>query len=391
MRSACSLNTITRLLLSVIFALISSFHSLQSSPPSGTGNTHADVKGTQLKTLQTVFKRLQAGEIDKVEGHFTFQIATGGNKVVTAKQWKERLSKSFLWIDFCCIPQMSIALTEELLGFGSSERGEIEGGNSCGGDGLGSGSLLLVKAAVRQELGTAGIDASFKTSFRRVQRETANHDGGGPVTKGGEDESTLTATSGGKDATTDHRHITSDTEGWKKVNKIMLDKAVQSIPAYIERSSLIVVLVPPCKHADRDDEICDEGSWRGRGWCRVEYLGAALVRSDISVMIVEGALATPAFVFPMDGLQLPPGHGTYTCCSRKCRTTFSPHPCLNKFPLDPIPSVFSTRCFLFYILTLTCSLSLRHSNINAQETTISGTAPTRLLAICTRWRRCCRP
>jgi hypothetical protein len=33
-----------------------------------TGHTHADVSGRQLKTLQTVFKRLQNGEIDRVEG-----------------------------------------------------------------------------------------------------------------------------------------------------------------------------------------------------------------------------------------------------------------------------------------------------------------------------------
>ena len=112
--------------------------------------------------------------------------------------------------------------------------------------------------------------------------------------------------------TTDHRHVSPDTEAWKKINKIMLAKAVQSIPAYIERSSLVVVLVPPCKHADRDEEICDQSSWRGRGWCRVEYLGAALVRSEVSVMLVEDAITTPAFVFPFDGLQLPPGHGTYT-------------------------------------------------------------------------------
>ena len=216
---------------------------------------------------------------------------------------------------------MSIPLTEELLGVGSRSCRTVSG-------------------------------EAFITSFRDVRQETVRQET--PVMKGG-DKLTCTSTdvpnlpayvlvladndgrmsedglnddceTEGGDchsvkttpaATTDHRHVSSDTEEWKKVNKIMLGKAVQSIPAYIERSSLIVALVPLCKHADREDEICDQSSWRGRGWCRVEYMGAALVRSDVSVMIVKGALATPAFVWPVDGLQLPPGHGTYTCCSRK--------------------------------------------------------------------------
>ena len=62
--------------------------------------------------------------------------------------------------------------------------------------------------------------------------------------------------------TTDHRHVSADTEEWQRINKVMLSHAVQSIPAYIERSSLIIVLVPPCKHADRE-EICDQV------WCVV--------------------------------------------------------------------------------------------------------------------------
>ena len=247
---------------------------------------------------------------------------------------------------------MSIALTEELLGFSinSSDGGENKGGGSSfgsgfgkssgalghwGGDSWGGGSLMvsLVKAEVLKELGPRRLKhdvtnsgryrresvAAFATSFRDVMHECSPPPGdrGLVSTPEGGDGGSVTAAGDNKASTADHRHISSDTEGWEQVNKIMLGKAVQSIPAYIERSSLIVALVPLCKHADREDEICDQSSWRGRGWCRVEYMGAALVRSDVSVMIVKGALATPAFVWPVDGLQLPPGHGTYTCCSRK--------------------------------------------------------------------------
>jgi len=362
---------------------------------TGTSYAHADSTGTQLKTLQAVFKRLQNGEIGRVEGDWKYQLGSGGNKIITAKEWKERLPKSFLWIDFCCIPQMSIPLTEELLGVGSNESGENDDGSRGdrrrsssgwkrnGGRRGGGGSLLLVKAAVLKEMETGAIPrrraksvqsvieprkrtrlsiigGSFVTSFRDLRRESTekilDNDGkmpedglrdDGGETEGGDDHS-VTAADGDadEDATTDHRHVSSDTEGWKKINKIMLGRAVESIPAYVERSSLIIALVPPCKHADRKDEICDQSSWRGRGWCRVEYLGAALVRSDVSVMLVNDAFATPAFVFPLDGLQLLPGHGTYTCCSRK----FEGYPTLraccihHSRPPYPLSSPVSTRC-----------------------------------------------
>ena len=46
----------------------------------------------------------------------------------------------------------------------------------------------------------------------------------------------------------------------------LLSAAVESIPAYVERSALMLVLVPPCKHADRTGELVSKMSWRGRGW-----------------------------------------------------------------------------------------------------------------------------
>ena len=73
---------------------------------TGTGHAHADVTGRQIRTLQSVFKRLSNGEIDRVEGDWKYQLGSGGNKVVTAKQWQEILANGFVWIDFCCIPQV---------------------------------------------------------------------------------------------------------------------------------------------------------------------------------------------------------------------------------------------------------------------------------------------
>ena len=71
------------------------------------------------------------------------------------------------------------------------------------------------------------------------------------------------------------------------------------------------VLVPPIEHVDRPGELCDYGSWRGRGWCRLELSGAALARTRVRIMIVKSSVAQPEFQFPGDALFLSPGTGTY--------------------------------------------------------------------------------
>ena len=57
----------------------------------------------------------------------------------------------------------------------------------------------------------------------------------------------------------DHSHCAGD-------EAEQLLKAVESLPAYIEMSRLMLVLVPTDKHRDRLDEVVDWCSWRRRGW-----------------------------------------------------------------------------------------------------------------------------
>ena len=91
----------------------------------------------------------------------------------------------------------------------------------------------------------------------------------------------------------------------------------QSIPAYIERSALMIILVPTCEHVDRTAELCDYSSWRRRGWCRLELMGSQLSRSQLRVMLCNGGLALPELITPVDIVHLSPGMGDYTCCARK--------------------------------------------------------------------------
>ena len=90
----------------------------------------------------------------------------------------------------------------------------------------------------------------------------------------------------------------------------------QSIPAYIERSTLMIILVPTCEHVDRTGELCDYSSWRRRGWCRLELMGSQLSRSQLRVMLCNGGLAQPELLTPIDIIHLLPGMGHYTCCAR---------------------------------------------------------------------------
>ena len=58
-----------------------------------------------------------------------------------------------------------------------------------------------------------------------------------------------------------------------------MNKAIASIPGYIELCTLFVIFTPNCAHADRCDERgvrskLSLASWRRRGWCRTEFLGA---------------------------------------------------------------------------------------------------------------------
>ena len=84
-----------------------------------------------------------------------------------------------------------------------------------------------------------------------------------------------------KMSTTDHRQLfadgaevklDADGDGQITMAELIegLKNAVDSIPSYIERSSMTWVLVPPIPHTDLPDAVCDFNSWRCRGWCRME-------------------------------------------------------------------------------------------------------------------------
>ena len=88
-----------------------------------------------------------------------------------------------------------------------------------------------------------------------------------------------------------------------------LQLAVDSIPAYVERSSLLLVLVPVCMHVDRQ-EMCNYSTWRQRGWCRLELTTALLTCGTLHVMVCDGEDSMPYFTLPFEALNLRCGEGS---------------------------------------------------------------------------------
>ena len=91
-----------------------------------------------------------------------------------------------------------------------------------------------------------------------------------------------------------------------------LKAAVESIPSYVERAEFVWVLVPPVEHQDVPDAVCDLNSWRGRGWCRMEYCASNLTTHDLPVMIIENAVDAPKYFSPCDAMKTPATGGSFS-------------------------------------------------------------------------------
>ncbi len=92
-----------------------------------------------------------------------------------------------------------------------------------------------------------------------------------------------------------------------------LKAAVNSIPSYLARSTMMWILVPPVKHESLEGAICDFNSWRKRGWCRLEFAASKLCAGDdMPCMVITSATATPEYCAPCDIFKLCAGRGDFT-------------------------------------------------------------------------------
>ncbi|CAL1167854.1 unnamed protein product [Cladocopium goreaui] len=74
---------------------------------------------------------------------------------------------------------------------------------------------------------------------------------------------------------------------------------VKSIPSYVEKCQVFVVLVPRLLHADRGT-VCNYSTWLDRGWCRAEMWCKVLSEaSDIPMIVIESE-DKAEFLFPFN-------------------------------------------------------------------------------------------
>ena len=95
-----------------------------------------------------------------------------------------------------------------------------------------------------------------------------------------------------------------------------LKEAVRSLPAYVEASSLMIVLAPTVQHRHIPQAMCDLRSWRNRGWCRLELAAAYLSRRNIETLQILTPWKHPKFTGHSDVFTLVPVQGQFACCTR---------------------------------------------------------------------------
>lgn len=94
--------------------------------------------------------------------------------------------------------------------------------------------------------------------------------------------------------------------------------AVDSIPAYVELSNYFIIIAPPLEHADKANTILSYGSWKSRGWCRLERAARALCAANPTMILVENSCHA-VIIGAQDYLYDGPGTGAFTVDSDRGR------------------------------------------------------------------------
>eukprot|EP00397_Hematodinium_sp_SG-2012_P055267 GEMP01067308.1.p1 GENE.GEMP01067308.1~~GEMP01067308.1.p1 ORF type:complete len:263 (+),score=30.79 GEMP01067308.1:107-895(+) len=105
--------------------------------------------------------------------------------------------------------------------------------------------------------------------------------------------------------------------------------AIDSIPAYIEMSTVTFILAPIIDHREFTDTngerlLCDYYSWAERGWCRLELFATYLKVNARTPVVIRSEsfmhFASPAMFACLSRV----GEGKFTCCDLK-HVRKSPH------------------------------------------------------------------
>lgn len=92
--------------------------------------------------------------------------------------------------------------------------------------------------------------------------------------------------------------------------------AIKSIPAYVERSDIFLILAPGCSHLERKMSTCFR-TWRRRGWCLLELYAATMARDSSSPpLLVSSERGKPMYISSLEIMKLSIGESEFSCCQR---------------------------------------------------------------------------
>ncbi len=222
---------------------------------------HPDPMNEQLVALQRAMRNLLTGE-SVVTSNWILKGRYHDFTTCDGAWWKERLPEMYIWLDYISMPQ---PLARRFRGIDPS------------------GVAARMAALSSQGKGHAG-----QADHRAMGHAGSAEDLPNNVTSA------------------------DDVETEKDVAALadQLTAAVESIPAYISSCLHVWVLAPPINHVDVDDHTCNFGTWRQRGWCRMEFIAAKLTAGrQTQVMVIDGHHKDPYFVNPCDSIKLSPRGG----------------------------------------------------------------------------------
>eukprot|EP00938_MAST-03A_sp_MAST-3A-sp1_P000415 g415.t1 len=75
---------------------------------------HPDPDGTKLRVLCRVLERLKEGDIERVDMSPMHAMLYNQNFTILSQDWKNMLRRTYLWIDWCSMPQPSAESVEEI-------------------------------------------------------------------------------------------------------------------------------------------------------------------------------------------------------------------------------------------------------------------------------------
>ena len=232
---------------------------------------HPDPAGEQLRALQSVIRMLMKGKTDVVSNSMLDAIYQY-KMLAPGSEWAKKLPHMLVWFDYLSIPQPGALVTQassELVNeLDTNQNGVVE----------------------MEELLNA--DLTKKTSRRQ---------------------------------STDHRQLAEGESVDERIAALVgqLKAAVDSIPSYIERASMMWVLVPPVKHHSLHEQICDFASWRRRGWCRMEVRAPRRARTAAAAARARARARTHASSHPSPAaraLARPCGRSSPRASSRAATT-----------------------------------------------------------------------